>query len=435
MKEKELFWSILITLLLLVLGFWGFAYFLTENKPIHVPLFATFDFKNHWLLLPIIGLNYYLLIKMLLKKKIKLTMICLLGFSLIILINSLKLNFTIASPLNDPNDYYVDALKITDLKKFLSSFHRRTFFHQLHTRTHPPGPVLFHFFINQLSSQQTIVNALLMILISSLNILLVYKISGFFKIRKKNFNFILLLSSPGILLFSATCMDAIYAFLISASIYSLLLLTKKFSLRNMIISIIWIFLATFFTYASIIIPLFSLSYILFNKFKNQKYILSQILTLIIIFLIYFILNMTTGFKPINTFISARNFNTMLMPDIFMSFKRYLFSISANSIEYLIYLGLSIGSLLILTIIGLLKNKKHHELLRYYLAFLLPMALLNLAGIYKTGQYSGETGRIWLFLTPLIIGGLKIEKKKTVLIAGFLSFAQTIIIQLAFNTFW
>lgn len=199
MKQKNFFWYILIFVSLGVISFWTLAFFLTENKPIHVPLFVEIDFKNYWYLFPLALLNYYLLLKSGLNKKVKLVLFYCLSFSLIVVLNSFKQSLNLTTPLIDQNNYYQDALEITNLRRFIASFDRRTFFHHLHTRTHPPGPVLFHYFLNQLFPRLTIINALAIILISSLNIFVVYKISSFFKNINKNFNLILLLSSPGFL--------------------------------------------------------------------------------------------------------------------------------------------------------------------------------------------------------------------------------------------
>lgn len=119
----------------------------------------------------------------------------------------------------------------------------------------------------------------------------------------------------------------------------------------------------------------------------------------------------------------------------MTFKRYFYSVSANFFEYIIFLGLPIFSLFLLSFFKLFKKIKSNLRLNYYLSFLLPMILLNVLGIYKTGLWSGETGRIWLFLTPLIIAGIKIKSKKILIMAAFFSFTQALLMQLSLNFYW
>lgn len=437
MKTERLFIFIFFLIIFFIFCFWLFVFFKTEAKPIYTPLNVQIDFKNNWLLLAPVLFNFWLLSQLLAKNYLnrkKLLLIFILGFSSIIIINSLKQNAGMFYSLQDDNDYYQNALEVDDLKRFLLSFDQRIFFHRLHTRTHPPGPVIFHVLLNKISGQNLIFNGLTMIFLSTALFLIVYKISSFFKSPHKNLLLLLLFSSPGYLLYAATSMDAVFAILIALSIYYLLHLATEFSLKNIILAGLCCFMAFFFTYASVIIPLFSLFFILFEKFRNKKFIYSQLIIALIIVLIYGILYLLTGFQPVASFWAARNFNTMLMPDIFMTLKRYLFSTSANFIEYIIFLGPAIVVLLIINLIYIIKQKKSINLF-YYLSFLLPMFLLNIAGIYKTGQYSGETGRIWLFLTPLIIGGIIINNKKVLEFAVFLSFFQTLIMQLVFNTYW
>lgn len=414
--------------------FWFFAYFKTENKPIFVPLYVGFDINNRWWLLPIIIPCYYFLYKSLLIKKPKLITTLLLAFLGIILLNSLKPVNSILSSLQDSNDYYHDAQQITDLKRFLILFDHRIFYYALHTRTHPPGPVIFHYLINLVSPNQLIINALVMMTLSVLMIIVVYKISSIFKSQNPFFNLLLLLSSPAFLLYGATSMDAIFALLISLSILGLLLINNQFHLPKIFLVSQVIFLSLFFTYAAAIIPLFALFFQLLNL-KSKNLLKAQFIIWPLVLLDYLIINQLTGFKPIASFFAARNFNTMLMPNIFMTPKRYLFSVTANLVEFIIFLGPAIFTLLILQIKQLFSIKKLSLITKYYLTILGPILFMNFIGLYKTGAYSGETGRIWLFLVPLIIAGIPTQKRLTIKIASLISFTQTIIMALLFNIYW
>ena len=433
-KEKKAFWLILKVSGLLVFLFWSFAYFRTEAKPIFAPLYATLDFKNSWLLLPLVFLNYGLLIQSLNKKRPNFFQVFLLGFVLVITINFLKSGSTFYDSLKDGNNYYQDSLKIEDLKKFLSGFDSHIYYYNLHTRTHPPGPVILHYFLNKIGLNQIIFSSLMMILLSMAVLFPISKIAIIFKNPYK-FLILLLFSSPGFLIYSATCMDTVFATLVSLAFYFILRLRKKVSAVNVVLAAITAFLALFFSYAAVIIPFFSLFLIILSKFKSKKFILSQLAVYPVVGLIYLFLFFITGFKPIASFFSSRTFNSMLMPDIFMTFKRYIYSVGANFVEYIIFLGLPIFALFLLNLILLVKKRKTTINFSFYLAFLTPMVLLNFLGVYKTGPWSGETGRIWFFLTPLIISGIKIKNENLLKIASFLSFFQTVIMQLLLNFFW
>lgn len=418
-----------------LLFFWFFAYFKTENKPIFVPLYASLDTNNNWSLLPFIFICYYILYKLLIRKKTNLPFVFIGGFILIILINSLKTNFTLLSPLQNANDYYQDALKITDLKKFITTFDHRLFYHALHTRTHPPGPVIFHYLTN-LFFGNLLWNGLIMIFLSVLTILVVYKLASVFESKRPLLNVLLILSSPAFLLYTATSMDAVFTLLITLSIYGLVSFKEKSSMSLITIFTISfiIFLALFFTYAALIIPFFTIVYLLFNH-KNKPFIKAQLIIWPLVLLDYILVSKFTGFKPIVSFFATKNFNTMLMPDFFMTSKRYLFSVSANLVEFVIFLGPAIFTLLILTIKKLISLNKLSFLLKFFLALFIPMLLMNFTGVYKTGVYSGETGRIWLFLVPLIISSLPTKDNKIIKSVALISLGQTIIMALLFNFFW
>ncbi len=426
----------------LTVCFWLFSFFFTEQKPIFTPLYAELNFNNFYLLLPLVLINYLLIFKILSKKKLKVFGLVLLSFTLLVSFNSLKKNISFYDILNDGNNYYYDALEIKDLKSFLKTYDHRIFYHRLHTRTHPPGPVLFHYFLNLVFQKQKIVNALVMVLISLLNLLVVFKLARFFKTKHKNLLLLLLLSSPGFLVYGATSMDSLFSLLIAWACLATLRLSKTFSWKKIIISSLVWFLASFFTYASVIIPLFAafLGIIVFAAGKKlnlnlKNYLISLGLTVIVGGLLYLGLFLLTNFNPVKTFWAAKNFNTMLMPDIFMTAKRYFYSTTANLVEYLIFLGCPIFTLLLFKLKKTFTAKDFSLNFYYLVSFLTPLLLLNFSGIYKTGVWSGETGRIWLFLTPLIIGGLNIKNKNLVQTVSVLAFVQALLIQLSLNTFW
>ena len=435
MKPEKLFFLILTAALCFIFSFLLFSYFKTEGKPIYTPIYGEINIKNNWLFLFFSIVSYLLLFKLLTNKRVNLKIIFILGFFLIILVNSIKTGLAFFSPLVNPNNFYTDALRINNIFQFVKKFDGKIYYYQLHTRTHPPGPVVFHFILNKLFNNQIIINSLIMVFISTLTLFVLYKIAEILKNSNKNYLLLLLFSSPGFLLYSATCMDSVFAFLIASSIYRLLLLYSKPSAKNIILTAIIAFLASFFTYAAVIIFFFGIFFSFFNKFKNKKYFINQVKTYLLILAIYLLLYLVNGYKPILSFIEARRFNTMLMPNIFMTAKRYVYSVTANFTEYIIFLGLPIFSIFIYNLISLIKKRKTNLRLNYYLSILIPIIVLNLLGIYKTGLWSGETGRIWLFLTPLIIAGLKIENKRLAKIAAISSFIQTLFIQLSLNIFW
>jgi hypothetical protein len=441
--KNNLFLKILFLSFVFTALFWFFSFFLTEQKPVFTPLYAEFNLNNFYLILPLVLLNYFFLFKILKNKKTNILLLIILSASFLISFNSLKKNISFYEILNDQNNYYYDALEVKDLKTFLKRYEGRIFYHRLHTRTHPPGPVLFHYFLNTL--KQKTVNALVLVLTSLLNMLAVFKIAKFLKTKHKNLLMLLLLSSPGFIMYGASSMDAVYAFLISWSCYLVLKLTKEANLKTIIITSLFFFLASFFTYASVVIPLFAI-FLIFAKLAKKKeislktYLISLLASFSLTAIFYLTLYLATGFNPINTFLAAKNFNTMLMPDIFMTAKRYLYSTTANLTEYIIFLSLPIFSLLMLYLVKTLKDKSKNNkplpLNFFYLAsFLTPMLILNFAGIYKTGVWSGETGRIWLFLTPLIIAGINIKNKQILKTTAIMSFIQSLVIQLTLNTFW
>jgi len=429
MKNKKLYFLILKLTFASIIIFWAFSYFLTENKPINVPIYAEINFNNHLYLIPIIILNYYLIFKQTQKKtnRKNLFTIFILGLSLILLFNSLKKGLPFYHSLKHPNDYYHDALKIKNLKKSLESFSRRIFYHRLHTRTHPPGPVVFHFLLNSIFPSQKIFNGLIITALSSAVMFVVFKISSLAEVKNKNLLLLLFFSSPGILIYSAVCLDMIFALLISLSIYFVLKLKRTVNFQTIFLGSLTIFLASFFHYASIVIPLFTFLLIVFG-YRKKSFLFSNLVTAFLVIFYYSILTTVFNFNLYQNFNASNRYNTMQNPAFFMTVKRYFYGISSNFIEYIIFLGIPIFALLI---INLIKNKER----KYYSALLLPVIIGNLAGIFKSTGWTGETGRVWLFLTPLIISGLNIKNHKILKITALLSFTQSFIMQLTLNTFW
>lgn len=434
MKEKGYYWLFFSLSLIGILTFWAWAFFLTERKPINVPIYGSINFSNNLFLLPIILITYFLIINVLKNKNFKIFIVYLLSVCLIIQVNSLKRSIPFFQTLNHDNDYYQDIVKIKNLKNFLENFHQKIFYYSVHTRTHPPGPVIFHYLINKIYPNQKIINSLVMIFLSTLTIFIVYRIALFFKHPFPNYNILLFLSSPGILLYSATCMDMIFALLISLSIYLLLQFLKRRAFINIFIAGFLIFISSFFHYAAIIIPSFCLIFLILTKFNNKSFNLTLIYIGLVAFLFYLILHFYSGYSIFSTFKASNFYNTMQNPDFFMTLKRYFYSVSSNFIEYIIFLGLPIFSLFLLSSYKTIKNKDGFRL-KYYLAFTLPVIVFNFLGIFKSTGWTGETGRVWLFLTPLIIGGLKIKNQKLIFLTAFLSFIQTLIIQLTLDIYW
>jgi len=108
-------------------------------------------------------------------------------------------------------EYYQDAIKITSWTEWLESFNanQQTLFK--HARTHPPFAVLIHYLFLYISANSIIFLGMAFVLISSLSIVLIYRIFQILNVPIENTNLLALLFSiiPAVNIYSAVSLDGI----------------------------------------------------------------------------------------------------------------------------------------------------------------------------------------------------------------------------------
>jgi hypothetical protein len=365
------------------------------------------------------------------KYRFNLMSIIIIGMALIIstnLIHGLWKGFVSPTEGSGGMTYYWDAIEIEDVYDFISNYERNQEKLELHSRTHPPGAVLFYFFLYKIF----VFSALISIAVCVIStVFSAYFLNAIIK-REINEDIslyitFLFLLIPAIQIYYLANLYAVVSTLIIGVIYFYRYPKYKISLIG---TIIFLFLIASLTFMVVFILGVLFCFEFFKSYRNKSIKNFQKLytVYLCLFLIFVIVLVGFRFNYINSFLYAGREENPYGFRLFVNPYDYFITRMENILEILILFG---PFLIILFIRGFPIMKKEYN--DFYLltisAFIVLLALF-LAGVYRTGETARACSYIYPFLIfPIAIYFNKIDfpqiEKNKLLI---LIFAQTIIMQ-------
>ncbi len=325
-------------------------------------------------------------------------------------------------------EYYNDALRIEDPSQFLVNFENIQPDLYTHSRTHPPGAVLFFYYMDKFLTRPSYIT----ITIAAFSAIL----SGIFlnkllrsKFDKQFSGFItfLFLLTPSIQIYYAASIDAVIAtFLIGALSFFVI----HNSVRSSLIVATFVLLASFLSFGFI----FILPVIIGYEFWRYKSFARSSLIIGILIIFYLLIYQLTGFSYSQSFFLAAALENpegfRLIADPFNYFATRLEDIA----ELVFFFG---PFLSIFALLGLKKFQRQDKLLTISVLGLGTLVLIFISGAYRTG----ETARSAIFIYPYLmlpaasyLETMTLSKKLTYTVAS-LVFAQTMIMQFVADFFW
>lgn len=309
--------------------------------------------------------------------------------------------------------YYTDALKITDLNNWLGNFPLQQL--ELHSRTHPPGPILFYYATVKLFGTYygAYAGAIIIGALGSASVLFIYQFASMWELDSRTRLTICAYYTliPGLVLFFPE-FDQIYPLFAMFMLYlwhAVMTRSAKYLLPFSVVLFICIFFAYNLLTIGMPLALMSLYFIYSadDKIKALWRLTVYATVAITVFAaLHFALFFTTGHNSFLVFIKAVQHQNSV---IFSPQRPYFFTIFTDLYDFFLGSGyLTIPLLAIFISRSINKNILSEKYLVY--SFL---GLASIAAIDLTGLLRCETARVWLFLQPFIVipAGIELERLK------------------------
>lgn len=300
--------------------------------------------------------------------------------------------------------YWQDSLNIQSASEYVSSFELIQPHMRVHSRTHPPGVLLFLYGLRQIFDNPIFVSLIILILSlpSAWFLYQIAKQSHSESIAKLVSCLFLLL--PSIQIYFWSTIDALICCLFIGSYWAW---QKRMSFPYFLVSLILVWMASFLTYGTV----WLVCLLLFEEWRKNfkiKYTFGLIAALSVT---YYLMFLASGFNYINSLLRAAELERSFGSVPGYSTGSFLFSRLENVLELLIFLGPYLGLLLYLSLKSLRKKFTLSQPATSPLVGIIGLIAMFCVGAY----YTGETARAAMFIYPfllLIIGNYLSQRKIT-----------------------
>ena len=323
--------------------------------------------------------------------------------------------------------YFTIATQIKNPNEFLSNYHNNVLKYPGHARGHPPGLILSYFALDKLfskinplsnivdsflpsndsvkkiwnnlpNSQKAtgMLSGFLISFVSGLALVPLYYLAKYLSNTKTATRTLFLyIFVPSFVLF-IPMIDVIMPVFSISSIYLFINGLKSFDKLKLFFSGFILSLGVFFSLSLIPILLFLLLYLIFESFKNEKKIFSNIILNTISILSGFLffqlmLFVLFGYNFVETY---KNIMSGLAP------RSYIIWLFYNIYDFFIFAGIPILILSVLILKNLILDilrKQYKRLDLFTASFFVMLLMLDISGASRA-----ETGRIWLPIMPILI---------------------------------
>jgi len=361
----------------------------------------------------------------------------ILGLSLIVLGNMSLGDIELAfyNPIAGGSiQYYHDSVKIENWKNWLSSFNNIQESLLVHARTHPPGAVLIGNLFFTISKNPIWI-AIAFLLLSSLSIVLIYKIFielGKDKVFSSKMAFLYSVI-PAINIYSLATLDALIAMLVNVVLLGIIILIESKNERRVftwgLLSSLSIVFASFLTFGILhmwaVLGMFSFYQFYFHG-KKRVLIYTTVSSVLFLFFTFY-LNHAYNFNYLESFFTASRLENKHGFMLTSEPLKYFATRIENVLEIAIFLSISL--------IAVLSSKKYDIKTDIYIV--LPfLAIGVLILMFFTGAYkTGETARACMFIIGFVM--ILLKEMNNSQLTTLISFAamQTLVMQLFGNFFW
>jgi hypothetical protein len=330
------------------------------------------------------------------------------------------------------SEYFDDVRYVTGVKAFLGGYVQNMYHYSIHSRTHPPGPVLFLYFVKCLFGPGIQAAAWSAVVVTSSAVVPFYLLARCVAgERVATIGTGIYVVVPSLVLFGATSMDGVFLTSLMWSMYWMRRVMVKPGIGNSLAAGVALFVSFMLSYVAICVVLMMGIYAAL-ELCGQRSIWRVaglfVVTGFLVVLLLWVLYLSCGFNYIECFKASRHYDHYSMRTFTMSFGRYLDISFSNLVAFLIGMGLPVVALW---------WQEMKSASRFVLA-----ETIAVLGFSFAKLFTHETERIWLFLAPVAIlaaaGWItrlgKNQRRVMEWTLGML-FAQTWVFQILLYTIW
>ncbi len=328
-------------------------------------------------------------------------------------------------------EYYEDVPQIEKLglRTFLRDFSKPEVFNELtgHTRTHPPGGVVFLWLFSKIFGYNLISASLVSVLFTALVIIPIYKLTErLYNQKVALYALLLFLVTPNFVMFTTTSMDGPFSVFPILSLYlfyearhketdpeSALTKFRPYSL----LTGLSLALGMFLTYSTVVIGVFLCVIALLERYRFKQYLKMLLYASIGFVGFYVLLYLLTGFQPFDALWAAIKKDEAGMGTGFESIDRYFHLSIANLFAFLMGVGIPITTVWLRQLVKTFKEWKqntttsaseempvrvpwilrHDKVDTYIIGFLITILYFT----FST-WFTMEVERIWIFMVPFFV---------------------------------
>ena len=328
-------------------------------------------------------------------------------------------------------EYYGDVPRVDELgiRRFLRDYSKPELFDTLsgHTRTHPPGGVLFLWHVSGLFGYNLISASLVTILFTALTVIPIYRLADMLHGKKvAKYALLLFLITPNFVMFTGTSMDGPFSVFPILSIYLFYLARERETIPDQkwyefrpysLLTGLSLALGMFMTYSTVVIGVFLCVIALLERQRFVQYLKVLLFASSGFIGFYLLLFVLTGFRPIEALWAAIKKDEAGMGTGYESIGRYFHLSFANLFAFLIGVGLPITTVYLRQLIATIKEwrqnalaseqeigeprtpwiLRHENVDTFVIGFLITLLFFTFSTLFTM-----EVERIWIFMVPFFV---------------------------------
>ena len=328
-------------------------------------------------------------------------------------------------------EYYGDVPRVDErgVGAFLRDYSTPEFFETLsgHTRTHPPGGVLFLWCFSKIFGYNLVSASLISILFTALTVIPMYRLGErVYGEKVARYALLLFLITPNFVMFTGTSMDGPFSVFPILSLYLFYEARARetqhdqtwhrFRLYSLLTGIS-LALGMFMTYSTVVVGVFLCIIPLLERKRFVQYLKVLLFAAAGFIGFYLLLFVLTGFRPIEALVAAIKKDEMGMGTGYESLSRYLHLSFANLFAFLIGVGLPITAVWLRQVVSTIGGwrrealasgqegdstaipwiLRHEKLDSFVIGFLITLLFFTFSTLFTM-----EVERIWIFMVPFFV---------------------------------
>lgn len=346
-------------------------------------------------------------------------------------------------------EYYGDVPRVEEIgvRTFLRDYSQSELFDTLsgHSRTHPPGGVLFLWSVSKIFGYNLVSASLLSIIFTALTVIPIYRLSiNFYNEKVARYAMILFLITPNFVMYTGTSMDGPFSVFPILSLY----LFYEARARETILDQGWLVfrpyslltgislaLGMFMTYSTVVVGVFLCVLALLERKRFVQYVKVLLFAGSGFIGFYLLLFILSGFRPIEALWAAIKKDEAGMGTGYETIGRYFHLSIANLFAFLIGVGIPITVVWLRDLVAKVKAWQQHKTVdTFVIGYVITLLFFTFSTLFTM-----EVERIWIFMVPfLVIPAAKYLTERPTSdfywVAGMLT-AQLIISEVLLYTYW